>query len=359
MPLLPLFGHDALRARLLGTVRAGTLPQSLLLHGAPGVGKQRLALWLGQSLLCKVAPVPCGTCQDCRYATALVHPDLTWVFPRPRLKDSDADPDDVKHDLATAAHERAEAHGLYGAPPGSEGIYIATIRFLVHQAVMTPALASRKVFVIGDADRMVQQEGSEFAAAALLKLLEEPPADTNILMTTSAIGSLLPTIRSRLVAVRVPNVKEDAVRAFVADPEVTVALDARRVPTGAAHRVALARGAPGTLLSTGIKQQAVEQAQRMLTAVNSGQRADILRLAFVQGQSGARGGFSDVLDALTLALHERMRAGATRRDEHDAAASSRAIALVEDAKLLADGNVNPQLITAKLLRDLTTEFSRP
>jgi DNA polymerase-3 subunit delta' len=154
-------------------------------------------------------------------------------------------------------------------------------------------------------------------------------------------------------------VKEDAVRAFVADPDVTVALDALGLPKATAQRVTLARGAPGTLLSTGIKQQAVEQAQRLLTAVNSGRRTDILRLAFMQGQSGARGGFSDVLDALTLALHERMRAGATRHDERDAAAASRAIALVEDAKLLADGNVNPQLITARLLRDLASEFSRP
>ena len=57
--------------------------------------------------------------------------------------------------------------------------------------------------MIGDAERMVAQEGSDQAANAFLKLLEEPPADTTLILTSSEPGALLPTIRSRSVSVRV------------------------------------------------------------------------------------------------------------------------------------------------------------
>jgi len=50
MPLIDLYGHDDIRAQLSTSVAAGKLPGSLPFHGSPGVGKQRLALWLGQLL---------------------------------------------------------------------------------------------------------------------------------------------------------------------------------------------------------------------------------------------------------------------------------------------------------------------
>ena len=50
MPIVPLFGHAELTDRLQGAARAGALPASLLLHGPAGVGKQRLALRLAQTL---------------------------------------------------------------------------------------------------------------------------------------------------------------------------------------------------------------------------------------------------------------------------------------------------------------------
>ena len=86
-------------------------------------------------------------------------------------------------------------------------------------------MARRKVFVIGDAERMVAQEGSDQAANAFLKLLEEPPEDTTIILTSSEPGALLPTIRSRVVAVRVPPLSGAEVSAFLADPVVAKQLD--------------------------------------------------------------------------------------------------------------------------------------
>ncbi|HVE77641.1 MAG TPA: hypothetical protein VNA89_02210, partial [Gemmatimonadaceae bacterium] len=224
MSIVPLFGHGLLRQRLLDKARADALPASILLHGPRGVGKQRLALWLGQALLCTGTPAPCGSCQGCRYATRLVHPDLHWYFPRPRPRDADPSPDEVRADFADAIAERVAAGGLYAPPSGTEALFVATARALVHAAAMAPALARRKVFVVGDAERMVPQEGSEQAANAFLKLLEEPPADTTIILTSSEPGSLLPTVRSRLVGFRVPPVEAAEVRAFAAHPTVAKVL---------------------------------------------------------------------------------------------------------------------------------------
>ncbi|NIQ56701.1 MAG: hypothetical protein GWN71_26005, partial [Gammaproteobacteria bacterium] len=73
---------------LSGALARGGLPGPLLLHGAPGVGKQRLALWAAQLALCE-APGPdgpCDTCRHCRLATRLEHPDIHWYFPLARPK---------------------------------------------------------------------------------------------------------------------------------------------------------------------------------------------------------------------------------------------------------------------------------
>jgi DNA polymerase-3 subunit delta' len=349
---VPLFGHAQLRGRLLDSVGRGALPASLLLHGGRGVGKQRLALWLGQALLCSGANAPCGQCQHCRYVLDLCHPDLHWFFPRPRLKDADVSIDEVRGDYADAIAERSAAHGLYAPPSGSDAIYVAVVRAIVQLAAVAPAMARRKVFVIGDAERMVPQEGAEAAANAFLKLLEEPPADATFILTSSEAGALLPTIRSRLVSVRVPPLPTEDVEAFVAHPTVAAALDGQDVPRDRDERVRLAAGAPGRLLAAGVSSAAVESAQRILDAAARGTDTARHRLAFTQKSAGARGDFSDTLHALTALLHERARDAATRRDERRALAASRAVESVERAKAQAGGNVNPQLVTAALLRDL-------
>ena len=77
-----------------------------------------------------------------------------------------------------------------------------------------------------------------------------------------------------------------------------------------------------------------------------------MRAALVQGGARARGAFSTSLDALTTLLHERARAAVERGNVHGARTAARALDLVEDAKERASGNVNPQLITSELLRQL-------
>jgi DNA polymerase-3 subunit delta' len=350
--IVPLFGHEALRQRLRDAAQRGRLPGSILLHGPRGVGKQRIALWLGQTLLCAGQEErPCGVCQHCRYSSALVHPDLHWYFPRPRLKEADPDPDTVRADYADAVAERVEQRGLYPPADGSDGIFVAAVRALLQQASLSPALARRKVFVVGDAERMVSQEGAEQAANAFLKLLEEPLADTTLILTSSEPGALLPTVRSRVVGIRVAPLPEASVRRFLAEPAVAAALSESGAPESLDERVRLAQGAPGALLAATGLREALDQAGRLLAAAVRGDTTERLRLAFVQGSSKARGGFAQTLEALTVLLHQRVR-NAVRDGEPRAANTARALELVERAKLLATGNVNPQLVSASLIRQI-------
>jgi DNA polymerase-3 subunit delta' len=352
VPLLPLHGHTALRARFDDAIRRNALPGSLLLHGAPGVGKQRLALWLGQRLQCTgPEPRPCGQCEHCRFALAGTHPDLHWYFPRPRLKDGDASPAKIEEDMRDAIDDRLRT-GAYSRPAPEEGIYVSTIRAIVHSAVMAPAIGARKVYVLGEAERMVLRDDAEEAAGAFLKLLEEPPARATMILTTSEPGALIPTIRSRLVAVRVPPLSSKDVDAVLAEPAMRDAIEQAGGPASAVEQRRLAAGAPGALLAGAEWGEALASARRMLDAASTRDRKAQVKTSLMQGSNKARGAFTTALDALTTLLHERIRAAAERDNPRSAAGAARAIDHVERAKERAAANVNPQLITSELLRQL-------
>lgn len=355
MSLRPLYGHVALRRRITAAAADDRLPASLMLQGHRGVGKQRLALWLGQYLLCDRAltarlEAPCGECQQCRYAARAVHPDLHWFFPRPRLTNPSVD--DVKADFREAIAERMEAEGLWAPSEGTEGLHVGTIRALVQLAAVRPAMAARTVFVVGDAERMVSQEGADQAANAFLKLLEEPPPGTTIILTSSEPGNLLPTIKSRVVSIRVPTLSRADTEAFLADP--VVARRMARMP----HEEAIARmnGAPGALLAGDTMAAALAGARRLLEAAlqpsTPDGAAERVKAAARQGVAGARGAFTDTLDALTHLLHARARQLVGGGRDADARRAASAVVLVEQAKAKAQGNVSPQLLGASLLASL-------
>lgn len=349
MPLIPLFGHQTLRKTLRESVERGTLPASLLLHGPRGVGKQRLAHWLAQLLLCTGEQKPCGECQSCRNALELRHPDIHWFFPRPRLKESDPDAASIREDIQEAIEERQGTSGLYAPASGSEALFVATVRALVQTASMKPALGARKVFIVGDAERMVAQEGADMAANAFLKLLEEPPADTTIIITSSEPGALLPTVRSRVSPVRVTPISDSDVKAFLHEDAVRNFLEDKASDE---ERVRLAAGAPGRLLAGDAPAKAMAAARKLYDAATAPSMATLYATSLAQGATSARGVFSDILESLVVILNEHVRDAVTKQNDLLALRASKAIESVARAQQQADGNVNPQLITAKLLRDL-------
>ena len=371
MSSLPeLCGHADLQERFRTAAAAGRLPQSLLLHGAEGVGKQRLALWIGALVLCdaRTGTRPCGACPACRRVGALQHPDLHWFFPLARPKGSHT-PAKLRQLLEDARNEeiaaRREDPLAVPEADGSAAIYLAMVDEIRARASRRPAVGRSSVFVIGDAERMVPQASSQEAANAFLKLLEEPPPDTLLILTSGRPGALLPTIRSRVLAVRVTP----------ADPEQAADFLARRagLPPATARQLARrAQGAVGLALRQS-EAEAIdaEEGWRFVGCAATGSPAERFALAASFPIRGARGPFTLTLDRVNEVLRECLTHAAGSVDfawqvdpgRHLEPLSGippdRLISCmdhVEDARRAAAGNGNPQAIAAVLLAELAREL---
>lgn len=375
--LLPVEGHEEERAALAAAAAASRLPNSVLLHGPVGVGKQRVALWLGQLLLCErpTATGPCDACQPCRLAVRLEHPDLHWFFPLLRPKGNADRLLEALEEARSAELELRRSQPLRPSlPVGMEGIFLPQVQALLRIASARPAMGRRKVFVVGDAELLVSQEASPEAANALLKLLEEPPADTTLVLTASDPDLLLPTVRSRLLPVRLRPIAVDRAAAFLSSHGDVD-------PASALWSATLAGGAIGRALAflpnggeAGTLEAVRQQGRQLLAAALDRSPAPRFLAGLKESPMGARAGFSDALESLTLWLRdlgavatgaeavvmnqdslEWLRSAA--RQIPDAAGIPRAIGVVDEVVQLAQININPQLATTALLLRLRRELA--
>ena len=161
-------------------------PHAMLVAGPPGIGKRVLARTLARSLLCETPRADrsaCGTCAGCRYAAAGQHPDLRLVEPM-----------EIDDDVAKPV----------------EWISVAMVRALADWTQLSSHRGGAKVAVIAPAERM-----NASAANALLKTLEEPPAQTYFLLVSDLAGRLPATIVSRCQRIAAPRPDVAAARAWL------------------------------------------------------------------------------------------------------------------------------------------------
>jgi DNA polymerase III subunit delta' len=376
MTLPAIVGHQEIRAALARSVAGDSLPQSILLHGPTGAGKERLALWLGQLLLCEApAAEPCGVCDSCRLALRLEHPDLHWFFPLPRPDASS--PEKLREKLEESrASElqawRAEPFRIpaHDRPPAH---FLAAVRSLQRLASVRPVVGKRAVFVIGDAELMVPQEASPEAANAFLKLLEEPPPSTTLLLTSSYPGALLPTIRSRLLAIRVGPLAIEEIASLLVDNEIAKGAEAEAIARRSGGSVRRAVGLAAAIVGGAGDPQRQAGRELLLAALTTGAAA---RLAAANDRrpAGARNELLGELDAFAEWLRDlaAVAVGAPERlsdpdalpmlqravDRRRVTPEGVADALddVWRARELAQRNVNPQLIVANLLREVQADL---
>ena len=371
-------GHDQVRRDLARAVAAGELPGSLLVHGPPGVGRQTLSLWLGRLLTCETPGPdgPCEACRSCTLALDLQHPDIHWFFPLPRPRGASG-PDKLADALEEARFEALSERRLDpGARPADDepvGLYLAQVRTIRRLGSTRPAMGRRQVFIIGNAELLVPQEASEEAANALLKILEEPPPATTFVLTAGDPEALLPTIRSRLLPVRLRPLPEDEVRQFLADrtgrPDEQVRLAAR-----------LGQGSIGRALSFVADGDAASHAERLRITARDWLVAALDRRAekrfgeaLQQKPAGARGAFADTLDLLAIWLRDLAAVAAGAEDDVvdidaldglrklatriDPTGIPAAIHHVEEARRDGQINANPQLTLAWLLGALASDLA--
>ena len=164
-----------------------TIGHAYLFSGPEGVGKKTFARRLAQSLLCEVPKDGVigydGTCNSCRLIgrEETRHPDLLESIGALKIGDTES---------ALGFHESEEI----------------TARDLVRQLSLQSYSGGFRVFILGDIDF-----ATHHAANALLKFFEEPPPHVVLLLTSSTPGRLLTTIRSRLIELRFPTLKNSEV----------------------------------------------------------------------------------------------------------------------------------------------------
>jgi DNA polymerase-3 subunit delta' len=161
--LLPWFTESF--AQLADSHQHNRLGHAWLLSGHPGIGKKMLAQHVARYLLCTnpTATGPCGSCGDCHLFNIGNHPDYSLVEPEKKL------------------------------------ITIDQIRDNIHFAQNTSRRGGMKVLLFVPAEAM-----NANAANALLKLLEEPPKQTVLLLVSHQPGLLLATLKSRCQHLRCP-----------------------------------------------------------------------------------------------------------------------------------------------------------
>ncbi|HKI83339.1 MAG TPA: hypothetical protein VKA63_03295 [Candidatus Krumholzibacteria bacterium] len=272
----PLQRSPALTS-LARAARSGELPNSLLLEGPEGCGKQEVALALAEILLEENAG-------DSRGRVArLSHPDLLFVFPaQANLKvEGYREILDAKAEEPLARIRQASTAIIAIGEVDNPGF--CTIRRVRRFAEAVPFEAPRKVVILADAHRM-----NRAAANALLKTLEESPA-TAVLLLCSHQTHLMPaTVRSRCARVRVPAFSEEDLRRRLSEKH---GLD-----QDAAEQIAAVSGGNARRALDLIDPQSLmvaSWARTLLTRLLSAERADLLagaeRVSKGQDPKGGKG----------------------------------------------------------------------
>ena len=233
-------GSTATVTHLRESMRAGRFPHSLILAGPSGAGKYTLALMLAQAVNCLDHPVTdglpdfCGVCSNCariREAANLDALVAEAVEAREDLRETD------KRETRILIQTHPDVLVVPPDPPQLM-IKLGQVRQAIHAAYYRPPVEALRAFTIFTSSSFMKE-----AANSLLKLLEEPPEHTTLILLTENPQELLPTIRSRAVVHRLGALPAADIEALLAKrrPELR--------PQERALAARLAEGAVGRALS--------------------------------------------------------------------------------------------------------------
>lgn len=170
-------GHQDIIRYIKNCVEQKKVSHAYILNGERGSGKKLLAYLFAMTLQCESGESePCGSCRSCKQVEGGNQPDII-----------------------TVTHEK----------PGSIGV--EDIRGQINADIMIkPYAGPYKIYIVPEADLMTVQ-----AQNALLKTIEEPPEYAVILLLTENADSLLPTIHSRCVKLKLRNVKQTLIKKYL------------------------------------------------------------------------------------------------------------------------------------------------
>lgn len=247
-----IIGQEAIKHQLRSSVQEGRIPHAQLFTGISGIGKLQLALAYAQYLNCpnRTAEDSCGVCPTCLQYQHLQHPDLHFVFP---IVGSDETCDsflEAWREIITEKHyfDLEDWHKALGVETKQSMIYEKESGEILRKLSLKPYGNGYKVMIIWQPEKM-----NITTANKLLKLLEEPPAQTVFLLVSEHPEQLLATIQSRVQTIRIPRLEADT---------ITHALMQKGIDGTKAHDIA--RIANGSYLAALKKSDESEENQQEL-----------------------------------------------------------------------------------------------
>lgn len=306
-----LLGHDELLRRWRALVQQQRLPQVMLLWGRSGIGKRGLMAALAAMACCTAQPAGCGACESCRWLLHGAHPEVLWL------------------------ETLADRYTLDDAAVLQD-----------HLSFCAAGRESQRIAVICDADKLNMQ-----AANRLLKILEEPPPGSRILLSTSRPNALLPTILSRCVRWRVDPPAPDTIVPWLLRQAQTLQPDRAFEDSEIWGLLRQVGFSPGLALAELTQlRQSTNNDQRMWASQNFTQALAVAAEAVADsGEGSALARLSAQLDTWEIELNGFYRQLLARREGQDPVALRRRRDALRSARALVQrGKValNP-LLTAE------------
>ncbi len=208
MKFSDVIGQEEVKRLLIRNIREGRIPHAQLLWGGEGVGKLALAIAVVQYINCEhpTDTDSCGECESCRLISKLSHPDLHFVFPIVKEGSKSTYCDDFMPQWREQIEETPYFNLHQWMQKINESgkigyIYTSESEAISEKLSLKSFSAKYKSTIIWLPERM-----QDTAANKLLKILEEPPADTLFFLVSEHPEHLLSTITSRTQALKIKNI---------------------------------------------------------------------------------------------------------------------------------------------------------
>lgn len=206
-----IIGQAKTMSSLVNSIESDTLSHALIIEGPSGYGGLPVALAVAQNLLCSAdGQKPCGACKSCQQVDNLIHPDLHFAFPvvgKESGKRMNITSKDFVSNWRSATLDNPyitynEWIRLIAKNTSNGDINVKECNEIIQQLNMQAFSGDKKVQIIWIADRL----GSN--GNKLLKLIEEPPEGTFIILICDDLSTILQTVTSRCRTIRLPRIEE-------------------------------------------------------------------------------------------------------------------------------------------------------
>lgn len=213
MKFADVVGQQAIKARLVNTVKENRVSHAQLFLGQEGSGKLPLAIAYAQYINCTNIQDndSCGVCPSCIKYEKLIHPDLHFIYPTAKVGSIDKP---VSKDFITQWRQLVlEMDGYFSIPDWYKAIDIEK-----KQAIINARDCNNLIVTLGyksyEADYKVMiiwivEKIFHAAAPKILKILEEPPPKTLFLLIAEKSEQILSTILSRTQIINIPPIHAD------------------------------------------------------------------------------------------------------------------------------------------------------